>query len=154
MGLRIREHEVEEQGLGLTYLSRYEAGEYEQVWCAIRPRYWKDAQSGPFFSGALDGARATMRRIRQHIEPLFPRLETIGLLVGYTWAETPSFNALGVRDPIEAEPPVLSPPMPDIQARCNRLDDSGPRLPLSVRAWYEVVGAVSVVGTPPRTWPK
>jgi hypothetical protein len=138
----------------LTYLSRYEAGEHEQVWREISPRYWKEVQSEPFFSEALEVARATMGRVRQNIELLVPRLETIGYAFGYSWAEDPPFKVFGVEERIQAEPPVLSPPLPDIQARFERLEAAGLRLPLSLRAWYEVVGAVNFVGTPPNTWPK
>lgn len=131
----------------MSYLSRYEAGEHEQVWSEISPCYWKDAQTEPFRSEVLAVARASMTRVKHNIALLVTRLEALGYTFGYDWMDDDERRAWA-----DEEPPVVSPPLPDIQERFSRLEEAGIRLPLSLQAWYEIVGAVNFVGTPPNGW--
>lgn len=131
----------------MSYLNRYEAGEHEQVWREISPCYWKDAQTEPFRSEVLAVARATMTRVKHNIALLVPRLEALGYAFGYEWMDDDER-----REWAGDEPPVVSSPLPDIQERFSRLEEAGIRLPISLQAWYEIVGAVNFVGTPPSNW--
>jgi hypothetical protein len=131
------------------YVERYLAGEYQRVWQELWPRYWKEAQTEPFRSEALAVARAMMQRVRHNLETLVERAEALGYRFGYDWIEA--------EDEQEAawahrQPPVLSDPLPDLAERLQRLASQGILLPLSVQAWYEEVGAVNLVGTPPAKW--
>jgi hypothetical protein len=135
-----------------------------------------------------------MRRVRQNLEWLIPRLIAVGYQFGYGWIQPPAEEAFGwqlrreyLRMVTEAQtqPPILTiasdvaEHLTERQERLRRLRDLGastailaneermiaelearPRatallreleervgvLPLSVRAWYEVVGGVNLVG--------
>jgi hypothetical protein len=128
-----------------TFLERYEAGEYEQVWDELMALGGRVRDEATYLDG-LSVARETMRRARHNIETLIPRLEAVGYHLGYDWlAEDERSFALG-------QPPAFAPPRSDALARLVELEaDAGP-LPLSLRAWYETVGAVNLVGTAPQGW--
>jgi hypothetical protein len=131
------------------YLERYLAGEYEQVWQELWPRFWKEAQGEPFRSEALAVARAMMKRVRCNLETLVARAQAVGYRFGYDWILPEDAGAVAWS---HLEPPVLSDPLPDLAQRLQRLANHGLLLPLSVQAWYEEVGAVNLVGTPPMGW--
>jgi hypothetical protein len=136
----------------MSYLERYQAGEYEQVWNEMAPRYWKEAQAEPFYSEALAVARAMMARVRENIVTLIPRLESINYSFGYVWIDEIRPYFADIEAWAQEQPPTLSPPLSDVQDRFRRLEEDGIRLPISLRAWYEIVGAVNFVGTPPARW--
>lgn len=85
----------------MSYLSRYKAGEYEQVWREIWPKYWKEVEQEPFHSDALAVAREMMSRVLRNLEILIPRLKTIGYEVGYSWVLDAE------NEPGEEQPPLL-----------------------------------------------
>lgn len=68
-----------------------------------------------------------MARVRANIQRLVPRLEALGY-------------------EFEAPDEVYVPPGPDAPARVAELETLAGPLPLSLRAWYEVVGSVNLVG--------
>jgi hypothetical protein len=179
-----------------TYLEHYQAGEYEPVWAELQV-LGAAVRAEPLYSDALAVAHETMRRVRQNLEWLIPRLVAVGYQFGYGWIQPPADEALGwqlrreyVRMVAEAQtqPPILTiasdvaEHLTERQERLRRLRDFGaspailaneerqiaeleaqPRattllremeervgvLPLSVRAWYEVVGGVNLVGVHP-----
>lgn len=102
--------------------TRYHAGEFVRVWgdlialgAAVRsPRYREDA-----YAVALE----TMRRVRHNVEILHRRL----LHLGYRF-----------RYPQE----TIAPPAADAAAVLADIEGMIGDLPLSLRAFYEVVGAV------------
>ncbi len=121
------------------FLDRYLHGECEQVWDELY-ELEDQVREEPYYSEALAVARETMRRVRRNCEILIPRLQSIGYQFGYAWAD-------GVySDDIETEPPLLGVPLPDIQQRLDLLEEAGAVLPLSLRAFYEIVGAINFVG--------
>ncbi len=130
----------------MSFLSRYKAGEYEQVWREIWPKYWKEVEQEPFYSDALAVAREMMSRVRENLQILIPRLETIGYEVGYGWTLDAEYER------VEEQPPPFSPPLPDIQERLEKLKANGRVVPLALQAWYEMVGSVNLVGKPPASW--
>jgi hypothetical protein len=87
-----------------------------------------------------------MRRARHNIETLIPRLRELGNHLGYDWlAEDERSFARG-------QAPAFAPPHPDAPARLVELEASPGPIAFSLRAWYETVGAVNLVGTDPQRW--
>ncbi len=137
----------------MSYLDRYRAGEYEQVWADLAA-LGEAVRVEPLYSDALAVARETMRRVRWNIETLIPRLRDIGYEFGYgCLAKEPyrRFN-FGEIAEIERECPHFRPPLPDMRERIIELETQVGTLPLSLRAWYEVVGTVNFVGKAPQRW--
>lgn len=127
------------------FLERYEAGEHEQVWdelVALGAR----VRDEPVYGDALAVARETMRRARHNIVALIPRLEALGYHLGYDWLDEDE------RSFATGQPPAFTPPQPDALERIVDLEGLAGPLPLSLRAWYETVGAVNLVGAAPTSW--
>jgi hypothetical protein len=131
-------------GATATYLERYLAGEYEPVWAELQ-RLGAAVREEPVYSDALAVARETMRRVRHNVETLIPRLESAGYTFGYGWARGRDF-------PSGRPDPVFAPPRPDVGTTIAALERRCGILPVSLRAFYEVVGAVNFVGEPPAAW--
>lgn len=180
----------------MTYLERYRAGEYEQVWAdlvALGPK----AYSGPAHEDALAVARETMRRVRANLETLVPRLVAAGYQFGYGWAQPPADEPFdwrlraehrGRKQEIGWQPPILTihsdiedqtadrrarlerlraldapaiiianeermlaelNAQPRVAALLQELEEHTGALPLSLHAWYEVVGGVNFAGYHP-----
>jgi hypothetical protein len=128
-----------------TFLARYEAGEHERVWeelAALGAR----VRDEPIHGDALAVARETMRRARHNITALIPRLEALGYHLGYDWLDEDE------RSFATGQPPAFTPPRADALARIVELEVLAGPLPLSLRAWYETVGAVNLVGAAPTSW--
>lgn len=159
-----------------TLLRRYQAGEHEQVWAdmvALGP----GVREEPYLGDAQAVARETMRRVRHNLELIVARLEELGyrfwddseltaqkrqmmgnLLGGL---EALGVSAPGARRLLEeldrwraaapAPPPrrPLRPPERGARRALSRLERRGCVLPLSLRAWIEVVGEVDLNGSHP-----
>jgi len=123
-----------------TFLDRYRSGEHESVWTELLAN-GNDIRHEPIFSDGLAVAYETMIRARENIERLIPRLHNLGYIF-----ESPLSSA----DPLDDV--VYAPPRPDVQERIAELERPAGVLPLSLRAWYEVVGTVNFKGTHP-DWP-
>lgn len=123
------------------FRERFLGGECEQVWNDL-VGLKEQVREEPFYSEAIAVARETMRRTRRNIEVLIPRLERVGYTFGYSWAESWESNW------VEMQPPLLGQPVDDVQEQITRLEMAGLILPLSLRAFYEIVGAVNFVGKP------
>jgi hypothetical protein len=113
-----------------TYLERYRAGEHEAVWrelVALGPAVREER----VLPDARAVARETMTRALHNVERIVERLTGIG----YRFAH-----------PAE----VRVPPSAALLARLDRLEaQAGGPLPLALRAFYEVVGSVSLMGSHP-----
>ncbi|MBI5034215.1 MAG: hypothetical protein HZB51_27150 [Chloroflexi bacterium] len=121
----------------MTYLSRYQKGEYERVWkelLALGARVRQDA----VYPDALAVARETMRRARANIDLLIPRLREIGYL----------FEAENPDKPIYPDA-VFMPPSDSGRAFIEQIEKSAGVFPISLRAWYDVVGSVNLMGKHP-----
>ncbi|GAC1370835.1 MAG: hypothetical protein NVS2B12_22130 [Ktedonobacteraceae bacterium] len=121
------------------FLERYLAGECEQVWDELL-EMGDQVRAEPLYSETLEVARETMRRVRKNCETLILRLETIGYKFGYDWA-SPAHTA-----EVRSQPPRLGTPAADIQDRLVQLERAGAVSPISLRAFYEIVGALNFVG--------
>jgi hypothetical protein len=113
-----------------SYLQRYRQGECEQVWAEL-VALGGEVRRRPLFDEALAVAHETMTRARANIETLVPRLRSLG----YRFAHPDR-----VFVPADEETRRLA---ADVERR------AGP-LPLSLRAWCEVVGEVNFMGAHPK----
>jgi hypothetical protein len=106
----------------VSFLERYLRGEHDQVWADLRglgPSVREDA----VLEDARSVAVETMRRVRHNVEALHRRLDDAGY----------RFNV-----PSRAHVP----PDADVMARLDRFEEQHGALPLSLRAFYEIVGTV------------
>lgn len=119
------------------YLKRYKDGECKAVWSELVQL--GDAVMGePLRTEALEVARETMSRARRNIEKIVNRLEGLG----YRFGNEPS-------DPLPAKDARVFMGAPaNASQLINQLEEElrGP-LPLSLRAFYEQVGSVSLIGS-------
>ncbi len=127
-----------------SFIECYLSGECERVWDEL-VALGEKVREEPLYSDALAVARETMQRTRRNIEILIPRLETVGYRFGYGWTHP--------RDTkwVQSQPPRLGIPANDVQERITTLKLAGAVLPLSLLAFYEIVGAVNFVGEPSAT---
>jgi hypothetical protein len=127
-----------------SFLERYERGENEQVWDELIA-LGAAVREEPLHADALGVARETMRWARHNIALLETRLRSLGYQFGYAWWD-PDY-----RDLLEenAPPSGFAGPRSDVQRQLAKLDARVGPLPLSLRAWYEHIGAVNFVGMYP-----
>lgn len=130
------------------YLDRYLAGEHEQVWAEL-VELGATVREEPLYSDALAVARETMRRVRHNIEVLIARLRELGYAFGYSWAIQRGVVTPGEAREMEQDEPVFSAPPADVAALTEEVERRAGTLPLSLRAFYEVVGGVNFVGSHP-----
>jgi hypothetical protein len=112
-----------------SYLERYRRGECEQVWAELLALGGR-VREARLHEEAVAVSRETMARARANIEMLVPRLTSLG----YSFAHPDR-----VFVPADEETRRF---VADIERR------AGP-LPLSLRAWCEVVGEVNFMGSHP-----
>ena len=122
-----------------TYLERYIAGEYEAVWDELLA-LGADVRQELYYGDAVAVTRETMRRVRHNCEMLIPRLESLGWKFGYDWADARYAGR------VANEPPILGDPTSG--EFLDWIEAFYGILPISLRAFYEVVGAINFVGTP------
>lgn len=157
-----------------SFLSRYLDGEHVQVWDELLA-LGERVREEPLYSDALAVAQETMRRVRYNIELLIPRLKDIGYQFGCYWLV--AYDELGKDFPYGSDleglsederellakkleefipfvPPPFMPPKPDIHDFIADLGAIAHTIPLSVRAWCEIVGDVDFRGTASSSWEK
>jgi hypothetical protein len=129
-------------------LRRYMDGQYQQVWAALLDL--GAAVRGEQYSADAEGvAHETMKRARHNVELLIRRLDELGYRFyapaeeGIQWLG-PTGPRTSTRDFLRYMPPDRDTPqeLADIE-RCFGI------LPLSLRAWYEIVGGVEFRGDHP-----
>ncbi len=119
-----------------TYLERYRNGEQAQVWAELTA-LGEQVRREPVLSDALAVARETMSRVRENAERIVSRLQTIK----YDF-DNSQVAFVG-----------RQPPADDVNDQIVEMEAQAGPLPLSLRAWYEVGGAVDLIGFNAR-WPK
>jgi hypothetical protein len=126
-----------------SFHARYLAGEYEPVWddlLALGPR----VREVPYYDDAVAVACETMRRVRRNCEVLIPRLEHLGWQFGYAWADV--WGKGSFPREVQWEPPRLG--QPAYASRLDAIEARNGLLPIALRAFYEIIGAINFVGTP------
>ena len=131
----------------MRWLERYRAGEHAQVWREIDAEGLALRKNSELWADARDVATDTMRRVRRNAETLSGRWEEMGFEFGYDWLE---YDA---EEWVERQPPHIGRPTARQIAALDRFEKERGPLPLALRAFYEVVGAVNFVGTIPDDWP-
>jgi hypothetical protein len=139
------------------FLKRYVAGDCIPVWRELAA-LGGDVRQKRYYADAAAVAAETMRRARQNVEALIGRLDAMGYRF-LTLEQRDAIRQNGVlnlptgrpipkrRKPPLKDPLVLAPPAKSTAKDLDRLEElAGGPLPLSLRAWYEQVGAVSLLG--------
>jgi len=116
----------------LPFFDRYVAGEHEVVWWEL-VQLGSSVREDPHAADALAVAYETMRRVKANILRVTAQLKALG----YTFAH---------------EPHEL--PGPKVRRQIAQLEKMAGILPLSLRAFYEVVGAVDWTGQHPGLVPR
>jgi hypothetical protein len=132
-----------------SFLERYEQGDHTAVWHELRA-LGDQIRQPPLRADAQAVAHATMQRVRHDLERLILRLQRLNYAFGAGF-----FDDLSPEEAVEARrlAPVFAPPAPATQAQLAELEGLVGPLPLSLRAFYEVVGSVNLVGRfPPGTF--
>lgn len=128
----------------MDYVKDYSSGNEAEVWdqlCALGSIDRDLNQTARWV------AMEAMRRARRNIEQLIPQWEARGHKFGYEWA-----GAWAARD-VQAAPPLLGRPTADDLALLDQFEHEIGPLPIALRAFYEVIGAVNFVGTIAEGWP-
>jgi hypothetical protein len=119
----------------MTYLDRYLVGEREAVWAELTA-LGSAIREQPLFADAQAVARETMTRARANVELLVQRLTALGYrFTGDVIGPPPTPHAL---------------PSDESLAALRTLEAQYGILPLAIKTWYEVVGAVDFTGIYPR----
>lgn len=129
----------------MDYLDSYLQGNESQAWdqlCEL-----DDARDTNTFDAARSIAREAMVRVRRNVEMLIPRWENAGHKFGYAWA------GAWASDYVRKAPPLLAQPGQETLAALNQYERERGPLPIVLRAFYEVVGAVNFVGDVAKGWP-
>lgn len=139
-----------DQPTGATpFLDRYLAGEHETVWKEL-VALGDSVRTGPHAADALAVARETMNRVEQNLRTLAGRLHELG----YRFVDPTARGGLfGLGKPKAHAPHV--PPVGDAGVQVAALEGAaGGPIPLSLRAFYEVVGDVNFLGEHPTLAPR
>ncbi len=137
------------QAPSLPHLDRYLAGEHEQVWrdlIALGEAALGDAHA----ADALAVAYETMHRVEANVRVIAERLRSVGYRFVYPGSGGGFF---GLGKPREHQPHVS--PQADVRATLDELEEvAGGPIPLSLRAFFEVVGEINFNGDHPSLAPK
>lgn len=113
----------------MTYLERYVNGEHEAVWADLI-HLGASVRQEPLYSDARAVAQETMRRVRHNIDQLYQRL----VALDYRF--------------VEPRRALVLPPA-DVLQKLERFEAEFGSLPLSLWAWFEIVGGVDFRGDHP-----
>lgn len=109
---------------------RYIAGEREEVWADLR-NLGAEVRSPALIGEAMAVAQETVRRAKLNLQSIILRLNELG----FAFAKSGG---------------LLVEPAKDVKKRLARLErDLGGPMPLILSAWYEQIGAVSILGSHP-----
>ena len=122
----------------LPFFDRYQAGDHRQVWREL-VALGADVRADPNAADALAVAYESMRRVEANVRTLVQRLEAMGYVFSQSRGRT-------------IRPHV--PPEPEVRKAIVDLEKDVGALPLSLRAFYEVVGEVNLIGLHPSLAPK
>jgi hypothetical protein len=114
------------------FLERYQAGEHKKVWTEL-VALGADVRRDPYAADALAVAHETMRRVESNIRTVIERLQAMN----YSFADE-----AGARKP------------PQTRAAIAAFEKEFGILPLSLRAFHEIVGEVNLIGSHPGVNPR
>jgi hypothetical protein len=127
----LREH----AGGRLPIFDRYAAGQHRDAWSELM-KLGPDVRQDPHAADALAVAYETMRRVAENVTILAERLAALGY----------DFTSPGSRVPASRRHAPRMPPGAKVTRQIRRLEKLAGTIPLSIRAFYEVVGTVDFNG--------
>jgi hypothetical protein len=125
----------------MKYLDRYTKGEHKQVWQELQ-MLGEQVFEEPYIDQAQAVAAETMQRVRRNCERIYGQLQNLGYVFD-------TFPGGARRDYV---PDPLDPPSKQFQVDLDELESEAGPLPLSLKAFWQEVGAVDFVGMHP-AWP-
>ena len=125
----------------MNYLERYTNGDYIAVWNDLQA-LGPSVRLTSYLPEAQAVAKETMRRVGRNCERLIARFQALG----YNFGTYPD----GSRRDFPLQP--LTPPTDNMLSDCTELEDQAGPIPLSLRAFWQEVGTVDLVGMHPE-WP-
>ncbi|HEX6316774.1 MAG TPA: hypothetical protein VFZ73_18010 [Gemmatimonadaceae bacterium] len=129
----------------LPLLKRYQAGECRPVWQEL-VSLGASVREDPVAPDALAVAYETMRRVDDNVRSLVMRLSQMGYR--FTTGRQPGWSLAGIfRKTENAHARAHVPPPADAARRVAEFEKEYGTLPLSLRAFHEVVGEVNLSGT-------
>jgi hypothetical protein len=126
----------------MSYYGRYQAGEHVAVWDELT-RLGGAVREPALLGDAAAVAQATMALVATNIDRLIDRLTEEGFQFGVY----PDGTKVPGRLPVRAEPDAA------LLANIDALELLAGSIPLSLRKFWEVVGAVSLIGRGREGWP-
>ena len=127
----------------MTYLERYEAGQYVEVWKELS-ELGEAVRGTAVIADATAVARATMERVATNVNRLVERL----LAQGFEFGVYPD----GTRVP--TTPTAIASPDATSLADLEELESLAGAVPLSLKMFWQVVGGVSLIGRTRGGWPQ
>jgi hypothetical protein len=127
----------------LTYLERYKNGQYVAVWNELAA-LGEAVRDPAIFGDAMSVAHMTMERVATNIGRLVERLASHG----YEFGIYPD----GTRFPVKSA--ALAKPDAEFRAHIAELERFAGAIPLSLMAFWDVVGRVSLIGRARGGWPE
>ena len=138
---------LRDQARAMPHLDRYLAGEHKQVWSDLDSL--GEEALGEHAADALAVAYETMHRVEANVSTIAERLRELGYRFVYPGSGGGLF---GLRKPHEHQP--HAPPPANVRALLAQLEDAaGGSIPLSLRAFFEVVGEINFNGDHPSIAP-
>lgn len=126
-----------------TYLERYRDGEHAVVWTELLA-HGAAVRQEPLLADAVAVAHETMRRVRANTEILIARLDGLGYqFMGDPTEYTETYHG------VFEDPPRLLVPPENTREQLYEIEQEVGLLPIALRAFFEVVGAVNLLGEPP-----
>ncbi len=116
----------------LPLLDRYLAGEHQEVWRDLLA-LGDAVREDPHAADALAVAYETMGRVEANVRTVSGRLTQLGFS--------------------KSDGPLHAPPRLSVDSQIRQLEKAAGTLPLSLRAFYEIVGAVDWMGKHPQLSP-
>jgi hypothetical protein len=138
-------------GGALPLFERYAAGDHDAVWAEL-VALGDAVRRDPHAADALAVACETMRRVDLNVRTLVERLRTMGYRFGPPVGAAGRVLSLFRRHRARPEKAHV-PPGPDARATRLRIEKRTGPLPLSIRAFFEVVGSVDLTGQHPALAP-
>lgn len=134
----------------LNLVGRYKAGKYEEVWKELI-LLGEEVRKPDILPLAQEIARNAMIVVRRNVEELIKRWQAKDFAFGYDWAGKWAEKLI-----VDEPPQLAKPAYKEIELLDNFEKEFGP-LPIVLRAFYEIIGAVNFVGKPKSStypWPE
>ena len=127
----------------MKYFDRYKNGEFVAVWDELSA-LGGAVRDPAIFGDAMSVAHLTMERVATNIGRLVERLASHG----YEFGVYPDGTSYAIKSAALAKPDA------EFRAHIIELERSAGTIPLSLKAFWDVVGSVSLIGRARDSWPE